>query len=58
MEIPIDRAPGSVSVEALLDRIDALETTAAIVNAIPTVDPEDGETIWNDDGVLKVASTA
>lgn len=25
---------------------------------IPTTDPEDGETIWNDGGVLKVASTA
>lgn len=23
---------------------------------LPTVDPEDGETVWNDSGVLKVAS--
>ena len=28
----------------------------AIVEAIPTVDPEDSETIWLDNGVLKVAS--
>ena len=29
----------------------------ATIAALPTVDPEDGETIWNDGGVLKVAST-
>lgn len=28
----------------------------ALLAAIPTTDPQDGETIWNDNGVLKVAS--
>lgn len=27
------------------------------LSAIPTADPEDGATIWNDAGVLKVASS-
>jgi len=34
----------------------AIDATLAIVSAIPAVDPEDGATIWNDGGVLKVAS--
>lgn len=29
---------------------------AAILAAVPTADQEDGETIWNDEGVLKVSS--
>jgi len=33
-----------------------LETAEALLGSIPTTDPEDGETIWNDNGVLKVAS--
>lgn len=29
----------------------------SLVAAIPTADAEDGETIWNDEGVLKVSSS-
>lgn len=29
----------------------------ALLSAIPTADAEDGETIWNDGGVLKVSSS-
>lgn len=29
---------------------------AAILDAIPTADAEDGVTVWNDEGVLKVSS--
>lgn len=34
------------------------EVAAAIkaIAGLPTADPEDSETIWNDNGVLKVAS--
>lgn len=35
-----------------------LTAAEAIIAAIPTADPEDGETVWNDNGVLKVASSA
>lgn len=32
---------------------------AALLAAIPTVDPaDDGETIWNDNGVLKVSGAS
>jgi hypothetical protein len=31
---------------------------AAILAAIPTADAEDGATIWNDGGVLKVSTSA
>lgn len=33
-----------------------IDDTVTLIAAIPTVDPEDGSTIWNDSGVLKVAS--
>ena len=33
------------------------ETMLAMIKAIPTADPEDGATIWNDGGVLKVATS-
>lgn len=36
--------------------IDGTEWAAVLV-AVPTVDPADGETIWLDNGVLKVASS-
>lgn len=34
-----------------------IDAVVTVVAAIPTVDPADGETIWNDNGVLKVASS-
>ena len=34
-----------------------LSESTELLASLPTVDPEDGETIWNDNGVLKVAST-
>lgn len=38
--------------------IDGKEVAAALA-AIPTVDPaDDGETIWNDNGVLKVSGAS
>ncbi len=33
-----------------------LEEAAAIIAALPTSDQTDGETVWNDNGVLKVSS--
>ena len=46
--------------DARADVLDAALVTVnavlAVVSAIPTVDPEDSSTIWNDGGVLKVAS--
>lgn len=35
-----------------------LTAAEAIIAAIPIVDPADGVTVWNDAGVLKVASPA
>jgi hypothetical protein len=64
MEIPIDRAPGTVSVESLLDRLATAEATLtsyadaiALVDAIPATDQGDSTTIWNDAGVLKVSGS-
>lgn len=34
----------------------ATQALLALIDAIPAVDAEDGETIWNDGGVLKVSS--
>lgn len=40
----------------LIEKEDATDAAVALVEAIPTVDPEDdGVTIWNDGGVLKVS---
>lgn len=47
-----DEASGDVVFEISADGAGALTTTLAT-----TTDPEDGATVWNDDGVLKVAST-
>lgn len=33
-----------------------LETAETLLGSIPTSDPANGTTIWNDQGVLKVAS--
>lgn len=33
---------------------DAEQTTVGILAAVPTTDPGDGVTVWNDAGVLKV----
>lgn len=39
--------------------IGAVVDAAAVVNAIPTADPQDdGVTIWSDEGVLKVSGAA
>lgn len=39
-------------------RDNTLDGALAIVNAIPAADQIDSETIWSDEGVLKVSSTA
>lgn len=49
---------GHLRADAVVDTKLSAEAQAAlaIIYAIPTVDPEDSVTIWNDEGVLKVAS--
>ena len=32
----------------------AAQAALALIYAIPTVNPGDGETVWNDEGVIKV----
>ena len=44
--------------KTLEKKLAALEEVAALIAAIPTTDPGDSVTIWNDGGVLKVAGTA
>lgn len=57
-ELANDGAATVVGLNGSATSVTGAELTAAeaIIAAIPTVDPEDGETIWNDGGVLKVAS--
>ena len=49
-QVPFNRDLGSA---AYLQKEDVI-----LVKDIPKIDPEDGVTIWNDNGVLKCASPA
>ena len=49
------------TLERLLAALDLSDAQLAAINTVaglPTTDPADGESIWNDEGTLKVASTA
>lgn len=50
-----DRDEGRIYMEGI-DLSPNFTALATLINAIPSVDPADGETLWNDNGVLKVAS--
>ena len=43
--------------KTLEKKLAALEEAAALIAAIPTTDPGDSVTIWNNAGVLELAST-
>lgn len=47
---------GKVTVESGGQILVGATDVAALLTAIPTSDPGDGVTLWNDAGVLKVAS--
>lgn len=59
----LTKGPGSPEfdeIKTILENAESDHTTLAgdhaLLAAIPTTDPADGETIWNDNGVLKLAS--
>lgn len=62
-EIIVGQADGkgasvAMSGDATIDATGAVTVLGFAGSPVPTADPQDGETIWNDNGVLKVASSA
>lgn len=54
----LDGATLSTAELNILDGVTATATEINLLDGLPTVDPADGVTVWNDAGVLKVASPA
>lgn len=52
----IDMRDLEIILEALEINGTDLQDIVTLINAIPTADQNDSETIWNDGGVLKVSS--